>query len=410
MLPISAVVGVSTIGYLMDQFLRDKNFLEENDVPIPIENINACSNTYPWNFVESFDNIQNKEEKVLNNFGPIQSNSKISSDTINFDIKKNNLPNINAMDHNLSIELEPNPLTPQSIIGPTPINAINNAGEPPTEYLINGTERPVEDFVVNSMVPFFSGTSTNQDMRGTGISQANVNSNNFNLNNDYRTPHNTTLSTFVGCDDTFMHKREVGNFFSPLEQRDLETIPGAKADAQRPVRDRYTTSLLTKNDEQPFEKIMVGPGLNIDYNMPNDGAGYNSGLGTQIKYANVGEYKLTHLPGRIAGQKYQYSNLPTSLPGIGNSFESTLNTKNNNNAWNSNNKNNNLQKSNNSDDNNMYGIKSNNKTPFYTLEDRPLTGGGGITQAPTYYSNFVFPSGTSKRITTNVSFGQSVKV
>jgi hypothetical protein len=389
MLPISAIVGVSTVGYLLDQVFREAEFNENNqDNEIPVENINGCADQYPWNFVDSFENTQ------VNNG--------------NNDSNGSNHQKFNPV----NIYIEPSPLNPQNIMTPSNVTAVNNAGNPPPEYFINATERPVDDFVVNNMVPFFRGTSPKQDMRGTGVAQANVKSEDFNLGNDYRTPNNTTLSTFVGCDDTYLHKREAPNFFSPLERRDRFTIPGETAPAQRPLRDRFTTSLLTKNDEAPFERQLVGPGINVDSDLPNDGQGYNSGLSTQIKPNNVNAYRLTQLPGRIAGTKYQASNLPEALPGTGPSFESFQNSKTNNHAWENNNNGGMIDSQKLINEGSMYGvpIKKPSLSTELTLDRRPLTATPAITQAPMHYSNYIFPSGTNRRTGTNVSFGQSVEI
>ena len=376
MLPISAIVGVSTVGYLLDQVLKEAEFNENNeDNEIPIQSINGCADQYPWNFIDSFENT------ITNN------------------------------ESNKNINIEPSPLNPQNIITPSNITAVNNAGNPSPEYLINANERPVDDFVVNMMVPHFKGTSTNQDMRGTGVAQANVTSEDFNLGNDYRTPYNTTLSTFVGCDNTYLHKREAPNFFSPLERRDRFTIPGDDVSAQRPLRDRFTTSLLTKNDEAPFERQLVGPGINVDADLPNDGQGYNSGISTQIKPNNVNAYRKTQLPGRIAGTKYQASNLPEALPGTGPSFESFKNSKTNDYAWdNTNNGMIDSQKLIN--EGSMYGVpvKKPSLSTELTPDRRPFTATPALVQAPMHYSNYIFPSGTNRRTVTNVSFGQSIEI
>ena len=362
MLPISAIVGVSTVGYLLDQLFSEKKFEEDNkNNTIPLDYINGSAEKYPWNYVESFENVNNNKNNDKHTFQ--------------------------------------NQLTPEIINSPQNITALHNAGNPPPDYFINANQRPMEDFLVNNMVPFFSGTGTNQDMRGTGVAQANVKSSDFNLGNDYKTPNNTTLSTFVGCDDTYLHKREAPAFFSPLEQRDRNTVPGEDASAQRPLRDRYTTSLLTKNDEAPFERQLVGPGINVDSNLPNDGQGYNSGLSTQIKPTNVNAYRLTQLPGRISGTKYQASNLPEALPGTGPSFESLKH--NNNNMINS-------EKLIHEDS--MYGIPTKKDQLLIDLERRPPAATPAITQAPMHYSNYIFPSGTNRRTVTNVSFGQSVEI
>lgn len=399
MIPISAVVGISALGYLLDQKSREKEFENNNENnEIPVGNIDGCADQYPWNFVETFDDYQASQGNQGGN-----QNSNIPNN-----IMKDGTSNVSSVSSVSSIS--PSPLTPVPINGPTNIEAINNAGNPPPEYLLNAKERPIEDFTHNNMVPFFRGTSTNQNMFGTGVAQANVNSENFNVGNDYSTPNNTTLSTFVGCDDTYLHKREVPNMFSPLERRDKATIPGEDPAGQRPLRDRFTTSILTKNDEAPFERIQVGPGINVDADLPNDGQGYNSGISTRIKPNNVNAYRLTQLPGRIAGTKYQASNLPTALPGTGPSFESYKNSRTNDQSIENINGEIDSQKL--ISQGTMYGVpqKKESISSISTLDRRPLTATPAVTQAPMHYSNYIMPSATDKRTVTNVQFGQSVEI
>jgi hypothetical protein len=182
---IGVIIGLTTVGYLLDQFVNNKSN-NENFSKINMKSyINSKVEDYPWNYVENF------EEEI-------------------------------------------SPLNPQSIKSPENITAISTAGNPPPEYAINANERPVDDFMTNNMVPFFSGTSTNQDMRGTGVQQGNFNSDDYNLGNDGFTPNNTTLGDFTGTDNTYFHKREAPNFFSPLERKDRNTIPGEDPSAQRP--------------------------------------------------------------------------------------------------------------------------------------------------------------------------------
>lgn len=373
MLPISAIVGVSTVGYLLDQLFRENEFNEYNEYnKVPIENINGCAEQYPWNFVESF------EDTTINN------------------------------------NQEPSPLNIKKINGPTNITALNNAGNPKPEYLINATERPVEDFLVNNMVPFFKGSGTNQNMTGTSVQQGNINSDNFNLGNDNKTPYNTLLSTFTGCDSTYMHKREVTSLFSPLEQRDKFTVPGEDISAQRPLRDRYTTSILHKNDQKPFESQIVGPGINVAADLPNSGQGFNAGISTQVKPNNVNAYKLSQLPGRVAGTKYQASNLPEALPGTGPSFNSYVNSKTNNYAWDKNPNDNNNNSINSEklieEEVTMYGVPNKKEPILITPDRRPSVATPAVTQAPSHYSNYVLPSNTNRRSVTNVSFGQSIEL
>ena len=59
MIPISAVVGISALGYLLDQKSREKEFENNNENnEIPVGNIDGCADQYPWNFVETFDDYQ----------------------------------------------------------------------------------------------------------------------------------------------------------------------------------------------------------------------------------------------------------------------------------------------------------------------------------------------------------------
>ena len=239
----------------------------------------------------------------------------------------------------------------------TNIQAIN-------ENKSNVDSRPVNDYLINNIVPF--GAKFNQDMRGTGADK-------YNLGNDDRTPFNSTLGHFTGQDDTYMHKREVPIQFSPLEQRDRTQIPTDDPGNVRPLRDRYTTSILHKNEMAPTEKIQVGPGLNINAKEPTSGQGFNAGLTTEIRPTNVDVYKLNQYPGRIAGTKYQASNLPTSLP--------------------------------------CDGVpKQTGGNQLYTYEDRPPVPQISDSKAQTIQSEIILPSNTEKRQNSNVEFGMSVKI
>ena len=279
------------------------------------------------------------------------------------------------------------------------------------QIFLNGNKRPVDDFLINNQVPFFRGNGTNQDMRGTGVDQGNINFDNFNTGNEGFTPSYTTLATFTGFDNTYLHKREAPNFFSPLERRDANTLPVEQPEGQRPLRDRFTTSILTKNEQTPIEKQLVGPGLNIKPDMPNDGQGFNSGLQNRVMPNNVNAYRLSQYGGMVRGTSAQLPNLPTALPGTGPALDSntnSLSTQGDVMDYNLNPTEEMQNLSNLSE--NMYGVPSKNKTPYWTLEDRPLSAGGGLTNAPMHYSNPAWPSATNKRQEINVSFGDSIRV
>ena len=247
----------------------------------------------------------------------------------------------------------------------------NNSPSCPT----NTIGESAQDFKFNNMVPFFRGSGTNQNMRGTGVAESNY------LSSGRLTPHYNRLSNFVGCDKTYLHKREVPNMFSPSESRQ-SIAPIGNPESSRPDLDRYTTSILRRPDKKPFESVQVGPGINIDAKQSNSGLGFNAGMTTSIKPNNVNEYRLNSLPGRMANEKSQHGELPTALPGSG------LNM-----------------------DNNRYGVPKNkgaDLTCDASIERRPFM--PTATQLPTIRSDIILPSGTDTKSNTYYSFGQSVPI
>ena len=260
-------------------------------------------------------------------------------------------------DQNVSCEINEYPFDTYKPNEDVIVTDLNNQSNPieadnkPKNYLEDTSGRP-EDFIHNNMVPFFSGSSAKQDMRGTGVSSGNWNSDDYNLGNGKLTGNYKTLATFTGIDNTYMHKREIGPLFSPGESRDRSQIPKDDPSNIRPKLDRYTTSILHKNEMKPFESIKVGPGLNIGAELANDGSGFQPERNVRIMPPNVGSYNLTQLPGRIAGTKYQASDLPTALPGSGEA----------------------------SNENNVYGVPKLRPETYYSIEQRepmPTVGGNG---------------------------------
>ena len=61
--PISVIVGVSTIGYLLDQYKNINNFNQKQSNQIPVGDMNPCADQYPWNFVDNFED--KKKNQVL---------------------------------------------------------------------------------------------------------------------------------------------------------------------------------------------------------------------------------------------------------------------------------------------------------------------------------------------------------
>lgn len=171
--------------------------------------------------------------------------------------------------------------------------------------LIDATQRPVDQFSHNNMVPYF-GAKITQNMRGTGVPQGD--------NNDcdgttdgfaYQTPWQTKLAAFTGCDETYMHKRETGPMFSPGEQQ-TGWVNGSPD--FRPEMDRYTTSIYLRNNEAPIEKINVGKGIALDYTTPASGGLHQF---TRLLPNNVSDYKANQLEGRVTAGKWNVDH-PTS--------------------------------------------------------------------------------------------------
>ena len=64
-----------------------------------------------------------------------------------------------------------------------------------------------------------------------------------------------------------------------------------------------------KTNEQPIEKIHVGPGLSLGTEVPAAG-GFQQY--TRVVPDNISDYKANQLPGQVAGGKWLYSNAPVS--------------------------------------------------------------------------------------------------
>lgn len=198
------------------------------------------------------------------------------------------------------------------------------ADDPVSEMMLDLEDRPITDFYHNNMVPFYKGNSTKQSMAGTGVASgsyvdgSNVPGNITGINSgfDYSTPWQTQLANYTGLDDTYMHKREAGPMFSPAEQQ-TGWVYGTPL--FRPDMDRYTQGLSQiRNDLTPVEPEMVGPGLNIDPEIPASGGFHEF---TRILPNNVNDYKANQLPGQVISGKYFSAGLPTAYPGIGVSGE-----------------------------------------------------------------------------------------
>ena len=194
-----------------------------------------------------------------------------------------------------------------------------SANSPESMYLQNVDSRPIVDFTHNNMVPF--SRKFTQNMAGTGVrsgSEIDGIMGTFDSGSDMSTPYQAKLGMFTGVDDTYMHKRETGPNFSPVEQQ-TGFVYGAPL--IREDTDQYTQSLTTRRDLRPVESVMVGPGLDIDPDMPANGGFHDF---TRVMPNNVSDYKANQLEGRInAGKLVSGGGLPESYPGIGGSMNNS---------------------------------------------------------------------------------------
>lgn len=182
----------------------------------------------------------------------------------------------------------------------------------PTEDLLDMKSRPMTDFVHNNMVPFY-GSNVRQNMAGTGVQSGNY-TDGKDIDSGFanESPFLDKLQTFTGLDSTYLHKREVGPHFSPAEQQTgwVTGMPLVRED-----EDRYTISLTKRHDLAPVEKVMVGPGIDLDPSIPASGGFHDF---ARVLPNNVNDYKMHQLEGRVITQGYQLGGQqPTAYPGVG---------------------------------------------------------------------------------------------
>jgi hypothetical protein len=186
-------------------------------------------------------------------------------------------------------------------------NVFMNKDSAEDNPLLDIDNRPIQQFSHNNMVPFY-GAKLTQNMKGTDVPQAGDNNAFKDSTEDgfaNQTPFRQKLADFTGCDDMYMHKREVGNMFSPAEG-----ITGwvfGSPDV-RPDLDRYKDGLWMRNGEAPCEKVQVGPGIGLDYTVAAEGGfqQYN-----RLVPNNTSEYKSNQLEGRVNAGKW-FVNHPES--------------------------------------------------------------------------------------------------
>ena len=113
------------------------------------------------------------------------------------------------------------------------------------------------------------------------------------------------------------NKTETLNFFTPEERstgygyqygQSGKGGPGFEISRQKEIEEMKTT-LKFKTNEQPIEKIQVGPGISIGTEVPAAG-GFQQY--TRVVPDNISDYKSNQLPGMVAGGKWLSSNAPVS--------------------------------------------------------------------------------------------------
>ena len=110
------------------------------------------------------------------------------------------------------------------------------------------------------------------------------------------------------------NKTETKNLFTPEEQtvgygyQYGQGGPGLAITRQKEFEDLKQT-IKYKTNEQPFEKLHIGPGLSIGTEIPAAG-GFQQY--TRVVPDNISDYSSNQLPGMVAGGKWGYSDAPTS--------------------------------------------------------------------------------------------------
>jgi hypothetical protein len=110
-------------------------------------------------------------------------------------------------------------------------------------------------------------------------------------------------------------KTETLNLFTPQErttgygyQYGNGSGPGLNITRQKELEE-MKKSMRFKTSEQPIEKIQVGRGLAVGMEVPAAG-GFQQY--TRIVPDNISDYKSNQLPGMVSGEKWAFSNAPTS--------------------------------------------------------------------------------------------------
>ena len=113
------------------------------------------------------------------------------------------------------------------------------------------------------------------------------------------------------------NRTETLNLFTPQERitgygyqygQSGKGGPGFDISRQKEIEDHRKTFKF-KTNEQPIEKIHVGPGLAIETDIPAAGGFHQY---TRVVPDNISNYSANQLPGMVTGGKWAMSNAPTS--------------------------------------------------------------------------------------------------
>lgn len=241
------------------------------------------------NDYSNFSDIESKDD-ILQNLDENNPFSKRISDDTKFHKEYNPLSLYNDDFFNISVAN----------------NKINNSeyiNDPTSDLLASTRAEQLDEtnqpFIHNNMVPFY-GSNVKQNMSGTGVKSGNY-TDGLDVNSGFNnaTPYYTKLGAFTGTDDTYRHKKEVEQQFTPEEQQ-TDWVNGSPL--FRPDDDRFKQSLVYKNDLAPCAQEKVGPGINLD---PSVAAAGGFQQFTRIVPNNIFDYKLNSLEGRVIEQKFQ---------------------------------------------------------------------------------------------------------
>jgi len=113
------------------------------------------------------------------------------------------------------------------------------------------------------------------------------------------------------------NRTETLNFFTPEERitgygyqygQSGKGGPGYEISRQKEIEEIKSTFKF-KTNEQPVEKIHVGPGLSLGTSIPAAGGFHQY---TRVVPDNISNHTANQLPGMVAGGKWVMSNAPTS--------------------------------------------------------------------------------------------------